>query len=99
MLSVSYAAKWYGPRLYHAGWTSVVRVTVSAAAVILAATATFWTAVALGWWAVAGWILAGTILCILANLALVALLHRTIGRRVAQEQGEPMGQFHPSALP
>ena len=85
-------------RLYHAGWTSVVRATVSAAAVILAATATFWTAVALGWWAVAGWILGGTIVCILANLVMVAMLHHTIARRVAQEQSEPMDWFHLSAF-
>ena len=86
-------------RLYHAGWASVVRVSVAAAAAIFVATATFWTAVALGRWAVTGWILGGTMVFILANLALVALLHRTIGQRVAREQGEAMGRLPASALP
>ncbi len=86
-------------RLYHAGWTLVVRGTVLAAAAVLVATVTFWTAVALGRWAVTGWILGGTMVLILANLALVALLHRVVGRRVAQEQGEALGRIPVSAFP
>ena len=86
-------------RLYHAGWATVVRATVLAAAVVLAATAAFWADVALGQWAVAGWILGGTLVLILANLAIVAFLHRTIGQRVAQEQGEAISCLPMSAFP
>ena len=57
----------------------------------------FWTAIGLGLWSQAGWILAGSGIFLLANIALLAVLHRAVARRVLQDQGEALGRFRAGA--
>ena len=86
-------------RLYHPGWPSVLGQALSAAALIGVVILVFWTSVALGWWAVAGWLLSGSLVCLLANLLYLALLQRAVRRRVEQDQGQPMARFRRSVYP
>ena len=86
-------------RLYHAGWPSVLKQALCAATLIAVAILVFWTGVALGHWAAAGWVLSGSLLYLLAYLLFLGVLQRAVGRRVEQDQGQPMARFRWSVLP
>ncbi len=85
-------------RLYHEGWSAVIEQACLVAAFIAAAVACFWTGVAFRQWAASGWVLGGSLVALLANLMLLGLLQRTIGRRVEADQGEPMAGFRGMSL-
>jgi hypothetical protein len=72
---------------------------LGAATLIAVAILVFWTSVALGRWSDAGWVLSGSLVCLLANLLFLGFLQRAVGRRVEQDQGQPMARFRWSVLP